>query len=273
MADRDSAPSQRRLFTYKASSDESAELKLGRIGPYLVDTNQLNNPHMVVKRERKSLWGLPKIGVGTKPVDGGHYILSREEKGAFLAEEPDAADLLRPFIGSRQFINGEERWLLFPALASPSRLRTLPGVISPYPQGQEFFGNTKPEKLGKSLAAQPTEFHVSLVPESDFLVIPETSSERREYVPIGYLKPPTIPSNALLVVQKRNPATFCLADFVNAYGLAAPCWWPFGESVPLFEWPCLQHLSATAQGSGSLETGSRWPRLFLMPVLPIRVLR
>ncbi|MCY4331992.1 MAG: class I SAM-dependent DNA methyltransferase [Cyanobacteria bacterium MAG CAR1_bin_15] len=209
MADRDSAPSQRRLFTYKASSDESAELKLGRIGPYLVDTNQLNNPHMVVKRERKSLWGLPKIGVGTKPVDGGHYILSREEKGAFLAEEPDAADLLRPFIGSRQFINGEERWLLFPALASPSRLRTLPGVIRLIRKVKNF-REYEAGKLGKSLAAQPTEFHVSLVPESDFLVIPETSSERREYVPIGYLKPPTIPSNALLVVQNATLPLFAL---------------------------------------------------------------
>ena len=129
MADSDSAPSRHRLFTYKASSNESTELELGRIGPYLVDTSQLNNPHMVVKRERKSLWGLPKIGVGTKPVDGGHYILNQEEKEDFLAKEPDAADLLRPFIGGREFINGEERWLLFPALASPSRLRTLPGVI------------------------------------------------------------------------------------------------------------------------------------------------
>ena len=209
MADRNSAPSRHRLFTYKASSSESTELKFGRIGPYLVDTSQLNNPHMVVKRERKSLWGLPKIGVGTKPVDGGHYILNQEEKEDFLAKEPDAADLLRPFIGGREFINGEERWLLFPALASPSHLRTLPGVIRRIRKVKDFREH-RAGKLGRSLAAQPTAFHVSLAPGSDFLVIPEVSSERREYVPIGYLKPPTIPSNQLLVVENATLPLFAL---------------------------------------------------------------
>ena len=209
MADRDSAPSRCRLFTYKASSNESTELELGRIGPYLVNTSQLNNPHMVVKRERKSLWGLPKIGVGTKPVDGGHYILNQEEKEDFLAKEPDAADLLRPFIGGREFINGEERWLLFPALASPSRLRTLPGVLRRIRKVKDFREH-RAGKLGRSLAAQPTAFHVSLAPESGFLVIPEVSSERREYVPIGYLKPPTIPSNQLLVVENATLPLFAL---------------------------------------------------------------
>jgi len=209
LSDQKTASARRRLFSYKPLSNESAELELGRIGPYLVDTSQLNNPHMVVKRERKSLWGLPKIGVGTKPVDGGHYILNIEEKEDFLAEELDAADLLRPFIGGREFINGEERWLLFPALASPSRLRTLPGVIRRIRRVKDFREN-RAGKLGKSLAAQPTSFHVSLTPESDFLVIPEVSSERREYVPIGYLKPPTIPSNQLLVVQNATLPLFAL---------------------------------------------------------------
>ena len=118
MADRDSAPSRRRLFTYELSSNESTELELGRIGPYLVDTSQLIDPHIVVERERKSLSGQPRISVGTKPVDGGHYILSREQREALLAEEPNAADLLRPFIGGREFINGIERWLIFPTAAS-----------------------------------------------------------------------------------------------------------------------------------------------------------
>ena len=80
MADRKTASSRRRLFTYELSKNESTELELGRIGPYLVDTSQLTDPHLVVERERKSLSGLPKIGVGTKPVDGGHYILSQDEK-------------------------------------------------------------------------------------------------------------------------------------------------------------------------------------------------
>lgn len=60
------------------------------------------------------------------------------------------------------------------------------------------------------MAMQPTAFHVTVMPEADFLVIPEVSSERREYVPIGYLKPPMIPSNQLLVVQNATLPLFAL---------------------------------------------------------------
>ena len=209
MADRNSASSRRRLFTYESSGNESTELELSRIGPYLVDTSQLTDPHMVVERERKSLSGLPKIGVGTKPVDGGHYILNGEEKEAFLAEEPEAADLLRPYIGGREFLNGVERWLLFLAGASPSRLRAMSGVMHRIRAVRDYRKN-RAGGLGKSLATDPTTFHVTVAPESEFLVLPEVSSERREYVPIGYLKPPTIPSNKLLVVENANLPLFAL---------------------------------------------------------------
>ena len=65
-------------------------------------------------------------------------------------------------------------------------------------------------KLAQSLAHDPTAFHVTVVPTTEFLVIPEASSERREYVPIGYLKPPTIPSNQLLVVENASLSLFAL---------------------------------------------------------------
>ena len=65
-------------------------------------------------------------------------------------------------------------------------------------------------KLGKSLADRPTMYHVTVVPSADFLAIPEVSSERREYAPIGYVKPPAIPSNQLLVVQDASLALFAL---------------------------------------------------------------
>ena len=209
MADRNTASPQRRLFTHQLSSNESTELELGRIGPYLVDTSQLTDPHMVVERARKSLSGLPRIGVGTKPVDGGHYILNQEEKEAFLAEEPDAVELLRPYIGGREFINGLERWLFFLAGASPSRLRAMPSVMDRVRAVRDFREN-RAGRLGRSLAQQPTEFHVTVAPQSEFLVLPEVSSERREYVPIGYLKPPTIPSNQLLVVENATLPLFAL---------------------------------------------------------------
>ena len=163
----------------------------------------------MIQRERNSVSGLPRIGVGTKPVDGGHYIFDRAERDDLLEREPGAADLLRPFVGGREYINGLERWLLYVAAASPARLRSLPGVMDRI-RAVRAFRTNKGGRLARSLADRPTEFHVTVAPTTDFLVIPEVSSERREYVPIGYLKPPAIPSNQLLVVENATPPLFAL---------------------------------------------------------------
>jgi len=209
MSDKASKPSNRRLFIYKSPSHELTELEVGRIGPYLANSSRLTNPHTVVDRARRSLASLPEIRVGTKPVDGGIYVLNREERDAFLEEQPNAADLLRPFFGGQEFINGRERWLLFPASASPARLRTLPAVMRRISAVRKYRKHSA-GKLAQSLAARPMSFHVTVAPESNFLVIPEVSSERREYVPIGYLSSPTIPSNQLLVVDAATLPVFAL---------------------------------------------------------------
>ena len=209
LSDRKSAPSERRLFVYENSESESDEIKITGIGPYLTDVSHLRDPHLVVKRRRDSISAFPKIGVGSKPVDGGRYILDEEERQELLAQEPRVADLLRPFIGGHEYINSLERWILLVMGEPPSVLKSMPNVMSRIRAVREF-REQHAGKLGKSLANRPTEFHVTVVPTAEFLVVPEVSSERREYVPIGYLKPPTIPSNQLLVVENATLHLFAL---------------------------------------------------------------
>ena len=209
LSDTGSTPSKLQLFSYESSVSEPEITKPDRISPYLVGVSQLNNSHLVVKRQRKSISGLPKISVGTKPVDGGHYILDKEEKEEFLMKEPEAANMIRPFIGGYEYINGIERWLLHVEGVSPPTLRSLPSVMKRIRAVKEFRTNHA-GKLGKSLANQPTKYHVTVVPNTYFLVIPEASSERREYTPIGYLKPPVIPSNQLLIIQDATLPLFAL---------------------------------------------------------------
>ena len=216
LSDAKSASAERRLFTYENSTDESDEIKLARISPYLVDVSHLGNSHLVVERRRSAISGLPKIGVGTKPVDGGHYILDREEREALLKREPEAAHLLRPFIGGREHINSLERWILLASSAPPAVLRSMPSVLKRVQAVREFRRNHA-GKLARSLAERPMEFHVTVVPSAEFLVVPEVSSELREYVPIGYLEPPAIPSNQLLVIQNSTLQLFAL--------LTPPCIW------------------------------------------------
>ena len=200
LSDRRSTPNTRRLFTYDALDGEPSELPTSAISPYLIDAADLSDPHLVVHRRRKrNDERMPLIRVGTKPVDGGHYLFDEMGRTAFLAAEPEAQPLLRPFLGSTEFINDRKRWILHVSERSPHDLRRLPEVRSRIRAVAEY--RVEGGRLARSLADRPTEYHVTVIPATEFMAIPETSSARRSYVPIGWLQPPTIPSNALLVAE------------------------------------------------------------------------
>ena len=209
LSDRNSISNEQRLFTYQTPTETPDEIRVLAISPYLIDAGHLTNPHLVIKREQASISNLPKIGVGTKPVDGGHYIMEETEKADFVAREPRAADLLRPFIGGAEYINNRARWILHVSGQSPALLRSLPNVMDKI-QAVRRYRADQAGSLGQSLAERPTEYHVSVIPEAEFLVIPEVSSERRQYVPIGWLEPPSIPSNQLLVVENAELWQFAI---------------------------------------------------------------
>ena len=209
LTDRKSAPAKRRLFLYENAKREVEEAEADSIGPYLVDAGRLRDPHLVVERRRSPLSGFPGICVGTKPVDGGHYILDRDQRAELLEREPGAATLIHPFLGGREHINGRKRWILVPSGASASELRSMPRVMRQVDAVRKYRAG-EAGNLGQSLADNPTQFHVTVIPDGEFLVIPEVSSERRKYVPIGYLKPPVIPSNQLLVVENAELHHFAM---------------------------------------------------------------
>ena len=209
LSDRERVPAVRRLFSYDDPKGDPHESAHAALSPYLFDAGGLNDPHLVIHRHRSPPPGFPPVRVGSKPVDGGHYILDAAERQALLAMEPGATPMVRPFVGSREHINRIERWILFPAEESPAALRSLPGVMQRIRDVREFRSASR-GKLGLSLAERPTQFHVTVVPTADFLAIPEVSSARRRYVPIGYLSPPVIPSNKLLVVEDATLAHFAL---------------------------------------------------------------
>ena len=209
LTDGKSAPSQRRLFLYENATEDVEETAAGSISPYLIDASRLRDPHLVVERRRSPLSGFPAICVGTKPVDGGHYILERDERAELLEREPGAANLIHPFLGGREHINGRKRWILVPSEGSASELRSMPCVMR-LVEAVRRYRASESGNLGRSLSDNPMQFHVTVIPDGEFLVIPEVSSERRKYVPIGYLKPPVIPSNQLLVVENANLHHFAM---------------------------------------------------------------
>lgn len=219
---RNAAPPERRLFSYEEYDAEPTESVHRALSPYLFDASRLTNPHLVVLRTRQPSGSFPPIRVGSKPVDGGYFIMDGTERTAFVQAEPNARALIRPYVGSEEHINGGDRWIMCLAGVAPNVIRAMPKVVEIIEKVRLYrLGRLPPRKnpdgennqasaLSLSLARTPTAYHVTVLPDRPFMVIPEVSSERRTYLPIAWLEPPTIPSNKLLVALDVEPFHFAL---------------------------------------------------------------
>ena len=182
------ASRDKRLFSYENINGEPLEGAHAVITPYLFDGGALANPHLVVREEGSPVNGMRQLITGSKPIDDGHYIFKAEERSVFLEAEPEAAKLLRPFVGAREYLQGSERWILALHDASPTVLARLPHVRERIAAVRAYRADSK-SKPTQQLAETPTVYHVNVRPTAPFLVIPEVSSERREYLPVGWLEP------------------------------------------------------------------------------------
>jgi hypothetical protein len=192
-------PPAKRLFTYDDIHGDPVESLHATLTPYLFDGANLTDRHLVVSECSEPLCAVPSMVIGSKPIDDGLFIFNADERRDFLRQEPGARRYMRPFVGATEFLYDEKRWILALEEADPAELRAMPLVKMRIAAVRKFRLESKSGGT-RALAATPTRFHVTVIPNGPFLVIPEVSSERREYVPIGWLRPPTIPSNLLRVV-------------------------------------------------------------------------
>ena len=207
---RECARAEKQLFSYPNVSGEPEQTRHLALSPYLFDAGGLSDPHLTVRKEKSGpINGLPKARMGTKPVVGQHYIFFSDEKAEFISSEPQASEYFRPFVGSREFLQGNERYIIHLEGVRPDKLAKLPLTRGRVAAVKKMRLQSS-KSATRVLADFPTEYEVSTVPTALFLVIPESSSERREYVPIGWLEPPVIPSNSVRVLEKASITDFAL---------------------------------------------------------------
>lgn len=188
----------RRIYDYEGGRDEPTVVTVRNISPYLVEGSDL-----VVTTRTEPLCAVPKMSWGNKPTDGGHFILSPEERTALLAVEPQAAPFVRRYMSGGDFINGDERYCLWLVDANPSLLRRCPQVLARVEKVRESRFASKAEST-RAYASKPTLFRQIAQPASDYLAIPEVSSERRPYVPMAYLSRDVICSNKIQFVPSAT---------------------------------------------------------------------
>ncbi|MGI5924526.1 MAG: DNA methyltransferase [Lentisphaeria bacterium] len=171
---------------------------VANINPYLVDA-----PNVVIACRNKPLCDVPEIGIGNKPIDGGFYLFSKEEMDDFIHREPASAAFFKPWYGAEEFINLKSRFFLWLGECPPNVLRSMPECMKRVEAVRNLRLASKSAGTVK-LADRPTRMHVENMPKGNYIVIPEVSSERRRYVPIGFMTPDVLCSNLLRLMPNAT---------------------------------------------------------------------
>ena len=187
------------------------------INPYLMDA-----PTIFIESRKKPLCSVPVITKGCQPTDGGNLIIEDSELEEFLPKEPNAKQYIKRLVGAREFINNQKRWCLWLVGVSPAELRKMPLVMQRIEKVREMRLNSSDAGTRK-LADTPTVFRETYNPKS-FIIIPSASSERRKYIPLGFLGEETISTNLNLIIPDATLFHFgILTSNVHMAWMRAVC--------------------------------------------------
>ena len=186
------------LFYHATPDSDEERIPAARINAYLKDA-----PDVFIYSRSKPICDVPEMGIGNKPIDGGFYLFTDEEKDDFLKKEPKAEGFFHPWLGSKEFIHGYHRWCLWLGEATFSDLKQLPECRKRVEQVREYRLASKSAGTRK-IADKPTRFHVENMPEGSSIIIPEVSSSRRKRVPMGFVGPEIFCSNKVRLIPNAS---------------------------------------------------------------------
>lgn len=184
------------IFEYEDITGEPHILRAKNINPYLVDAK-----NTLIENRSKPICDVPTIGIGNKPIDGGNYLFTKEEMEEFIELEPKSEQYFRPWYGAVEFIQQKPRYCLWLGDCSPSELRSMPHCMERVKNVREFRLASKSEGTRK-IAETPTRFHVENMPESSYIIVPKVSSERRRYIPMGFMDSTPLTSDLCFMVPE-----------------------------------------------------------------------
>jgi hypothetical protein len=187
-------PAVKTIYEYEDIKGVPHAVPAKNINPYLIDALTVFLP-----KRREPICNVPQMSKGSQPTDGGNLLMNDDEKVSLLAVEPQAAKWIRRFLGADEFINNIPRWCLWLVDCPPNELRGMPEVMKRV-QGVKAMRLASSKSATVQLASSPAVFGELRQPRANFLALPEVSSERREFLPIGFLNSEIIPSNKIQTI-------------------------------------------------------------------------
>ena len=178
--------------------DNGQAIKAAHVNPYLIDA-----PDRFIYSRSKPICDVPSIGIGNQPIDGGNYLFEKEEMEEFIKKEPKSAQYFHPWYGAVEFIHQRPRYCLWLGDCSPREINEMPLCKQRVENVRQLRLASKRQSTLK-LADKPTRFQVENMPDGDSIIIPSVSSEKRRYVPMGFIHKGTFASNLVLLVPNAT---------------------------------------------------------------------
>ena len=183
--------------------ENGERISASQINAYLIDAQMT-----CVEIHRESLTDVPKARMGSMPRDGRNLIIEAEDLDAFLKKDPRAEKFIRRFMMGEEFINNLPRYCLWLVDAKPNEIKSMKNVLARVRACKKSRLASKAEST-RAAAKTPWLFvQIAQPTEGNFIVIPEVSSSRREYIPIGYLDSTTIVGNKLRIIPSGSLSLF-----------------------------------------------------------------
>ena len=171
---------------------------VGHINAYLIDGEDI-----FVERRTKPICDEPELLTGSQRIDNNEYIFTKEEKDHFIQDEPLSRNYFHRWYGAEEYINNKERWCLWLGNCEPHELRKMPKVLELVKHVKEYREKSK-RTATRRAADNPTHFGLEVIPDSNFIIIPVVSSERRRYIPMGIMQPKVICSNQVNLIPNAT---------------------------------------------------------------------
>ncbi len=204
------------IKTKRVIFDNNQKISVTKINPYLVEADDI-----VIERRKTSLCHQIEMETGNRPADGGHLIIEADDYEDFINKEPSSIKYIKRLTGSDEYINNIKRYCLWLVGVKPSELRQMPEVMKRIDACRNDRLKGAPDR--QKLAETPTLFRETKNPES-YILIPRVSSEKRKYIPMGFLDDSIIPTDAATIIPNATLYHFgILTSSVHMAWMRAVC--------------------------------------------------
>ena len=164
----------------------------------------LNADDVFIENRSNPLCDVPKMGIGSQPIDDGNFLFdSKNDMDAFIKEEPKSEKYFHLWYGSREFISQKPRYCLYLGDCSPAELRSMPKCLERVKNVRLFREKSNRTSTRKS-ADVPSKFGATNIPNTNYIVIPKVSSQRRRYIPMGFMSPDILCSDLVFLLPNAS---------------------------------------------------------------------